>query len=487
MHVFVEVDSKSVVPLWVNNTQLPVRLDRLEPVTNYRTSEVVHYYQSADTDSCDAACDSAMAAFQKWKKAGVGQRRDLLLEVARLVEERAEELASLQVLEISCQEGFARMLVMYTAQALRELAYVIGTVSGSIPADDEPGATSFVFREPIGPVLVIPPWNGPLASALRSVAQVVAAGCTAVLKCSELSPASQAVIGLLFRDAGAPQGIVSTLQASRAAAPEITRALIANPSIRKIDFIGSSAVGSTITSMAGEFLKPVMLELSGKGPAIICEDADLDQAASLCVQGACFNHGQGCVATERIIVLRAAADDFLPSLIKRWDSFPTGMAVSVAAFANAQAHIQDAVDKGAKLLAGGPEPTAHGSLPATLLLIDAAANSGSMRIIDEETFGPSASVYIVDTVDEAVKLANHSKYGLTATIHSRSLQNALDIGQELEYAQVHINSVPLVGNPYAPAGGVKASGWGRNNAKWAFDEYLVEKHLTWRQGGQGLL
>ncbi|KAJ3523823.1 hypothetical protein NM208_g12304 [Fusarium decemcellulare] len=110
-----------------------------------------------------------------------------------------------------------------------------------------------------------------------------------------------------------------------------------------------------------------------------------------------------------------------------------------------------------------------------------------MRIIDEETFGPSASVYIVDTVDEAIKLANRSKYGLTATIHSRSLQHALSIGQELEYAQVHINSVPLVGNPYAPAGGVKASGWGRNNAKWAFDEYLVEKHLTWRQGGQGLL
>ena len=271
----------------------------------------------------------------------------------------------------------------------------------------------------------------------------MAAGCTAVVKASELSPLTHTMIVDIYRDAGCPPGVLNTLSASRQDAASVTEALIANDRIRKIEFIGSANVGRIIGATAARYLKPVLMELGGKCPAIVLDDADLQKAAVLAGKGALAHHGQICFSTERVIVQRSVADEFIEKLVKVVESTPGGTAVHEGIAQHALDVLQDAKDKGSKFLTGGPEYASKNGIKPTLVQVDANANKATLRIVDEETFGPSASVYIVDTDEEAIKLANSSAYGLNATIHSTNLERAIKMGRELEYGQVHVNSISI--------------------------------------------
>lgn len=258
-----------------------------------------------------------------------------------------------------------------------------------------------------------------------------------------MSPLTHSLIVDIYRDAGSPPGVLNSLQVAREDAASVTETLIADERIRKIEFIGSAAVGKLIGATAAKYLKPVLMELGGKCPAIVLDDADVQKAAVLCAKGALVHHGQVCFSTERIIVHRKIADDFIEKLIKVVETTPGGTAVSGKIAQTAMEILQDAKDKGAKFLTGAPEYASRNALQPALIQIDPKTTKDQLRIVDEESFGPSASVYIVDTDAEAISLANRSAYGLNATIHTKNMERAVKMGRDLEYGQVHINSISV--------------------------------------------
>lgn len=440
MPLFKDAHGRSVVPIVINNKEDTIHDTRVYPVTQSATGDIVHHFAGADSAACEKACEAAWQAFCNWKRAPVARRRDLLLRIAELFEKRADELVEAQIKETSCAEPWARNNVQTAAGYIKEFAACVSSVKGVIPPTDKPDTMTFVYKEAIGPILVIPPWNAAVILCSRAISSAIVAGCTVVLKASELSPLTHSLISDIFREAGCPSGVLNTLQARREDAAAITEALIANERIRKVEFIGSAAVGRIIGATAAKHLKPVLMELGGKCPAIVLDDADLPKAAVLCAKGALLHHGQICFGTERVIVLRSVADKFIELLIEQVKNTPGGTAVTEKIAQNALSILQDAKDKGAKFLFGNAEYAGKNAVKPALVLVDAKTRTDQLRIIDEETFGPSASVYIVEDDAEAIEVANRSAYGLNATIHTKNLERAIKMGRELEYGQVHANS-----------------------------------------------
>lgn len=439
-------EGRMVVPLVIDNKELPLDSSRTYPVTSAKSGETVHYYQGTDLATCDKACESAWTAFKTWKRATIVQRRDLLLKVAALFEQKADELVKVQMLETSCEEPWARNNVAGSVAYVKEIASCISSIRGTIPQTDKPNTMTFVYKEAVGPILVIPPWNAALILATRAASSAIAAGCTIVFKASELSPLTHRMIYEIFRDAGCPPGVFNSVQAAREDAAAVTESLIANSHIRKIEFIGSAAVGRIIGATAAKHLKPVLMELGGKCPSIVLDDADLQKAAVLSAKGALLHHGQICFGTERIIVHRSVADEFIGLLVKVIESTPGGTAVSEGIAQHALEVLQDAKDKGAKFLYGGVEYASKNAVKPALVQVDPSTSKDHLRIVDEETFGPSASVYIVDSDEEAIAIANRSAYGLNATIHTKNMERAIKMGRDLEYGQVHANSISVYTN-----------------------------------------
>jgi len=251
----------------------------------------------------------------------------------------------------------------------------------------------------------------------------------------------------IYREAGLDQypGAINSLSVSRQDAAEVTEKLIAHPYIRKIEFIGSPAVGRIIGATAAKYLKPCLMELGGKCPAIVFDDANLQQAATLCAKGAFLHHGQICFSTERIIVQRKVADKFQELLIEVAESTGGGTAVHSGIASHAYDVLEDAKQKGCKFIHGGVDYEGEGkkAVKPALVQVDPKTAPEDLRIVDEETFGPSASVYIVDTDEEAIAVANKSAFGLNATVHTTNLERGLKAAREIECGQVHINSITV--------------------------------------------
>ncbi|KAI7349164.1 aldehyde dehydrogenase [Hortaea werneckii] len=488
------------VPLFINGQ--PVPLDdssRLFPVHSALSSssssaddQPIHYYASASPSHCARACEAAWSAFNNpisgggWKRSTVTTRRALLLRAADLLESRADDLIAAQIRETRCQRAWAQTNIALTVGYMREIASRISSVlAGEIPTIEKEGTFAFVFREPVGPVLVISPWNAAVVLATRAVTSALAAGCTVVLKSSELCPLTHGLIVEVFHQAGLPPGVLNSVQCARADAEVVTEGLVGDERIRKVEFIGSAAVGRKVAGLAAKYLKPVLMELGGKCSAIVLDDADLEKAAMLCAKGAVLHHGQICFSTERIIVLKSVAQQFQDLLVKAVANEPGGTAVHSGIAEKAQSILQDAKDHGNEFLVGGPEMAVENGLKPSIVLVDPKTNKDDLKIVDEETFGPSASLYVVEDDAEAIQLANRSAYGLNATIHSNNMERALKMGRELEYGQVHVNSITVFTSWTGPQGGVKGSGWGRQNARWGMEEFLQEKFITYHGKDSG--
>ncbi|KAL5395241.1 hypothetical protein PMIN02_004272 [Paraphaeosphaeria minitans] len=463
-----------IVPLWIDGEALREPLATF-PVVQGSTGKTVHQGVSATTAEALRAVASSKAAFRSWRGTNHVTRRELILRVVAHYEENADTFIKSQMIETSCEEAWAKQNVELACRYLREIAAVISSVNGTIPQLEKPGAMGFVFKEPVGPVLCIAPWNAALILATRGVASAIAAGCTVVFKASELSPLTHYMITRAFVESGLPKGVLNQIQTRREDAAEVTEAIIAHEAIRKVEFIGSAAVGRIIGQVAAKHLKPVLMELGGKGPAIVLDDADLEEAAKLAAMGAVVNHGQICFSTERIIVHAAVAERFQQLLIKAMESAGShvGCAVSPLVGKHANDVLRDAESAGEHFLMGGPSESDIRLRPTIVL------NPSTSRIVDEETFGPSASLFIVSSDDAAIKLANRSAYGLNATIWSTNMERALKMSRELEYGQVHINSISVYTSPTASQGGVKGSGFGRQNGKWGVEEFLQDKFVSW--------
>jgi len=337
-------------------------------------------------------------------------------------------------------------------------------------------------RQPAGVVVGIAPWNAPVILGTRAIAAPLAYGNTVVMKASEASPRTHGLIVECLEQAGVPAGVVNLVTNAPADAAEVVEALIAHPEVRRINFTGSSHVGRIIAEKAGRHLKRVVLELGGKAPFVVLEDADLDAAAAAANFGAFMHQGQICMSTERIVVDRSVADQFAEKLVSRASSLKVGdprdpstqigPLVNAAALDRVAELVEDAVDKGAQLLTGGE---ADGLVYRPTVL---RGVTPEMRIYSEESFGPSVSIVEVDGPEEAIRVANDTEYGLSASIFSRDVERAEQLARRIQSGICHINDATVHDEPQVPFGGVKASGWGRFGGEWAAEEFTELRWIT---------
>jgi vanillin dehydrogenase len=458
--------------------------ERRDPITG----DVASRAAAASVADAQAAADAAAAAFPAWSKLGPNARRSVLLKAADLLEGRAAEFVNLMAAEIGATAGWAQFNVKLAAGMLREAASLTTQITGEIIPSDKPGCVSMAVRQPAGVVLGIAPWNAPVILGVRAIATPLACGNTVVLKASEICPGTHHLIGAVLREAGLPAGAINVITNAPENAPEIIEALIAHPAVRRINFTGSTRVGRIIAETAARFLKPVLLELGGKASLVVLDDADLDAAVAASAFGAFMNQGQICMSTERIVVDNAVADDFVAKLAAKAESlqagnprhgnFALGSLVGVEAAERISGLVTDAVSKGAKLLAGG---RVDGTVMSATVLDHVTP---AMRLYGEESFGPVVCVIRATGVEEAVRIANDTEYGLSAAVFGRDITRALDVAHRIDSGICHINGATVHDEAQMPFGGVKASGYGRFGGKAGIAEFTELRWITIETGPQ---
>ncbi|KAH8820770.1 Aldehyde/histidinol dehydrogenase [Xylogone sp. PMI_703] len=473
--------ASSQVPLIIDGKQ--VTTDASFDVHNPSTGKVLWRSSTASPHDAVAAVESAQSAFPGWSKTKPAYRRDLFLRAANIFEQRGEELARFMKEETGAEDRFIDFNLVSCVEMLRDLAGRISSIAGSVPTLSQDGSSGIIYMEPYGVVLGIAPWNSPFPLGVRAFAFALAAGNTVVLKGSEFSPQTYFEIVNVFKEAGLPDGCLNLILHDPKSAAEVTTALVAHPLIKKINFTGSTRVGRIIASLAGEHLKPVLMELGGKASVIIMADANLEKAALQCTLGAFMHGGQICMSTERIVVHRDVAEAFVTEFKKTVNqiygpSGPAPILVSSIGASKTKKLISDAVRKGATVILGDIE--AKESLDTYMRPTILSGIKKDMDLYYEESFGPTVSVFVVDSEDEALELANDTEYGLVGAVFTENLATGLRIAQKYETGAVHINSMTVHDEPVLPHGGVKQSGFGRFNAMAGLQEFLRSKTVTWK-------
>lgn len=421
---------------------------------------------AATPEDAAAAVASCAAAFPGWSRTAPEQRRDVLLQAADLLQARAEPLMEAMVAETGASQPWARFNARLAAGMLREAAGLTTQVKGEVIPGNKPGMFSMALRRPAGVVLSIAPWNAPIILAVRSFCTALACGNTVILKASEISPATQYLLAQAMIDAGLPPGVLNFITHARPDAATVIERMIADPRVRRVNFTGSTHTGRSVAATCAKYLKPVLLELGGKAPMLVLADAAIEDAARAAAFGAFMHQGQICMSTERIIVQASVADAFAQSLSNKAASLraadpsggtsaPLGSLVDAASSQRVKALIDDAVAKGATLCVAG---SADGALMNPSVLDHVTPE---MTIYHEESFGPVVCIVRVQDVEEAVRVANDTEYGLSSSIFTRDVTLALDIAQRLDFGCCHINGPTVHDEAQMPLGGMKASGYGR--------------------------
>jgi acyl-CoA reductase-like NAD-dependent aldehyde dehydrogenase len=451
--------------------------ERKNPMTDRPATRAA----AATVADAQHAVNAAAAAFPGWAAAGPGARRDLLLKAADVMQSKAAAFTDLMIEEVGATAGWAGFNVHLACNMLREAAGLASQVGGEVLSSDKPGTLSMAVRQPVGVVLGIAPWNAPVILATRAIATPLACGNTVVLKASETCPATHRLIGQALVEAGLPRGVVNVITHAAADAPKLVEALIAHPAVRRINFTGSTRVGRIVAEQAARLLKPVLLELGGKAPLLVLDDADIDAAVNAAAFGAYMNQGQICMSTERIVVDEEVADEFVAKLVAKTKTLTAGnprahvvlgSMVDLKAAERMDDLIKDALAKGATLTCGGRR---NGTVVEATLLDHVTP---TMRIYNEESFGPVKSVIRVKGADEAVRIANDTEYGLAAAVFGRNIKRAMSVAQRIESGICHINGPTVNDEAQVPFGGVKASGYGRFGGRWGLDAFTETRWIT---------
>ncbi|MBQ0943567.1 aldehyde dehydrogenase [Ideonella sp. 4Y16] len=429
------------------------------------------------------AVEAAAEAFRSWSETGPGERRALLLKAADALEAKTPQFIEAVPAETGATGMWAGFNVMLAAGMIREAAALTTQVAGEVIPSDVPGSLAMGVRQPAGVVLGIAPWNAPIILGVRAIATPLACGNTVILKGSENCPRTHALIVEAFQDAGFPPGVVNYLTNAPADAGAVVEAMVAHPAVRRVNFTGSTKVGRIIAATCAKYLKPVVLELGGKAPLLVLDDADLDDAVNGAAFGCFANSGQICMSTERLIVDQTVADEFVRKFAAKAASLPLGdprqpapvvlgSVIGMGTVQHCNALIDDALAKGAKLVCGGKAETTL--MPATLL----DHVTPAMRIYHEETFGPVKAIVRVKGVDEAIACANDNEYGLSAAVFGRDIARAFNVARKIDSGICHVNGPTVHDEAQMPFGGVKGSGIGRFGGKAGIAEFTELRWIT---------
>lgn len=455
---------------------------RISPISG----DLVTNASAASPIDAQQAANKAAAAFPAWSETGPGFRRELLLNAAKKLDEIRDEFIAAMAAEIGATRSWAEFNIKLAGDILRDAASLTTQISGSVIPTERPATMAMGIRQPVGVCLGLAPWNAPIILGFRALCVPLACGNTVVLKASELCPYTHSLIGKVFDEAGFPHGCVNVLTNAPSDADQVVEELIAHPAIRRINFTGSTRVGRMIAQTAAKHLKKCLLELGGKAPLVILDDANIEAAVDAATFGSFLNQGQICMATERIVVMDEFADDFVASFSKRSRTLKAGdpengvstlgPLIGEGAASRLNALLEDAESKGAKIVVGGKSSGVF--MDATIVDYVTPA----MKIYNEECFGPIATIIRVSSVNEAVTVANDSEYGLSAAVFGRDITRAMAVGKRIESGICHINSSTVADEPQMPFGGMKYSGYGRFGGLAVIDEFTELRWMTISDG-----
>jgi acyl-CoA reductase-like NAD-dependent aldehyde dehydrogenase len=451
------------------------------------TGEVVARVSAGTREDARRAIAAAAAAFPAWAQTPPADRQRLFLRAADVLESRRDEIVSMLARETGASFGFGMFQLGFTPGLLRQAAGAAYLPVGEIIPSDLPGALAMGFRQPVGVVGALSPWNAALILSLRAITAPLAFGNTVVLKPSEWSPISGGLLwGEIFTEAGFPAGVLNIVTHAPGEAGPIGDELIESPHVRRLNFTGSTATGRKLAEAAGRNLKRIVLELGGYNPLLVLDDADVDYAVDAAAFGCFLHQGQICMSARKILVDRAVADEFVDKLVRKTETLKAGdpkehdtilgPLINEQAVETVKRRVDGAVAKGARVLVGGQ---ADGPCFQATLLTDVPEDSEFAR---EETFGPVAAIELFDGADDAVERANATGYGLAAGIITRDSDRGFALAQRLESGIVHVNDQPVHDEPQMPFGGVKDSGWGRFGGQAAMDEFTELRWITVQSG-----
>lgn len=429
------------------------------------------------------AAEAAAEAFRTWSETGPSERRALLLKAAEKLEAKLPQFVEAVAAETGATGMWAGFNVMLAAGMIREAASLTTQIAGEVIPSDVPGSLSMGVRQPAGVVLGIAPWNAPIILGVRAIATPLACGNTVILKGSENCPRTHQLIIESFAEAGFPAGVVNYVTNAPHDAGTVVEAIVSHPAVRRVNFTGSTRVGKLIAQTCAKYLKPAVLELGGKAPLVILDDADIDDAVNAAAFGCFANSGQICMSTERIIVDAKIADEFVRKFATKAKGLPLGdprkpepvvlgSVIGMSTVEHCNALIDDALAKGAKLACGGKADSTL--MPATLL----DHVTPAMRIYHEETFGPVKAIVRVRSTEEAIACANDNEYGLSAAVFGKDIARAFNVARKIDSGICHVNAPTVHDEAQMPFGGVKGSGMGRFGGRAGIYEFTELRWIT---------
>lgn len=470
------------VHLLINGRKEDARQGRTYERKNPLDNQTVTVAAAASAQDAVRAADAAAAAFPEWSATAPGHRRALLQKAGDALEARLGDLVGAITSETGASAAWAEFNTHLAADMFREAAALTTQINGEIIPSNVPGSVAMAVRQPAGVVVGMAPWNAPVILGVRAISTALACGNTVILKGSEQCPATHALIIEALQDAGFPAGVVNFVINAPEDASAVVEALVAHPAVRRVNFTGSTRVGRIIAGLCAQHIKPVILELGGKAPFLVLDDANIDDAVNAAAFGAFANSGQICMSTERLIVDNKVADAFISKLGEKAAKLPLGdprkgpvvlgSVIGQATVDRCNALIRDALAKGANLVCGGYADSTL--MPATL--VDHVTSD--MEIYHEETFGPVKVIVRVDNEDEAVRIANDSAYGLSSAVFSGDTARAWRVASRIQSGICHINGPTVHDEAQMPFGGVKDSGYGRFGGRAGIEAFTELRWIT---------
>ncbi len=476
-----EVLSQLPHGLYIAGTWQPAALGRTVAVSNPATGEVIAEVADCDVADGRRALDAAVAAQASWAATAPRERGEILRRAYELLVARTEQFAELITLEMGKPLAEARGEVAYGAEFFRWFAEEAVRVHGRYATAPTGGSRLVTMKMPVGPTLMITPWNFPLAMGTRKIGPAIAAGCTMVVKPAHETPLTMIALVALLEEAGVPAGVVNLITTSHSS--QVCEPIIKDRRLRKLTFTGSTAVGKVLVEQSATQLLRLSMELGGNAPFVVFGDADVDAAVEGAMLAKMRNIGEACTAANRFLVHADVAEEFATKLAARMGSLLLGDGLAegtqvgplITEKARAGVHdlVSEAVAQGARALTGGQVPPGPGYFYTPTVLIDVPSDA---RVLGEEIFGPVAPIVTFTSEAEAIASANDTEYGLVAYVFTNDHSRVIRVSEALEFGMVGINT-GIVSNPAAPFGGVKHSGFGREGGFEGIEEYLETKYV----------